>query len=83
MPPPLTAYAATAALLPQNHVWNTVGDAQPIFDDATGEVHILFTVNNQRILHMSTPDAGERWTKARDITGRADVPESTIGGETT
>eukprot|EP01052_Picozoa_sp_SAG31_P032665 SAG31_NODE_3603_length_4080_cov_2.228586_4_plen_274_part_00 len=53
--------------------WHTIGDALPIFDRSTGEVHLVFTRDNAQVLYTRSKNAATEsksptWEEPRDIS---------------
>lgn len=52
----------------------THGNVVPIVDPARDVVHVIFCLNNTRVVHMLSRDAGDTFTAKNDITQMVTLP---------
>ena len=52
----------------------TCGNPCPIVDRDTGQIHLLFSKNNQQIFIGHSADEGRTWTEPKEITAQAKDP---------
>ena len=48
--------------------WHTIGDALPIWDHVTGDIHLVYTRDNEDALYSRSPDFGASWAAPRNIS---------------
>eukprot|EP01062_Namystynia_karyoxenos_P070769 TRINITY_DN66146_c0_g1_i1.p2 TRINITY_DN66146_c0_g1~~TRINITY_DN66146_c0_g1_i1.p2 ORF type:complete len:384 (+),score=112.76 TRINITY_DN66146_c0_g1_i1:66-1154(+) len=51
---------------------HTIGDACPVWDAATGAVHLIFTRDNADVYYTRSEDDGATWAPPRNISGEVD-----------
>lgn len=52
----------------------TIGDACPVWDEATQTVHLVLTRQNTDTLYMRSADLGATWTSPKDISAQVGGP---------
>lgn len=51
-----------------NDADNTCGNPSPVVDEATGNIILLGTLNNDKVFVLTSKDEGKTWDKPKDIT---------------
>ena len=58
---------------PGHRDWHTVGDALPLYDSTTRDVHLLFTRDNHDVFYSRSSDNGLSWDTPANISSSARV----------